>query len=179
MNKYILVLSAMLLMPLHSNAQIEQTPQLQSADTQEDIERITVEGSDQLSVLRHSFYRAEEDFFNLFNELTTDESFQITCKPKERHAFTRIKKRTCESKFQDEEEYAMTQKAIFNGSRRNEDAWMARLPLQGEVYTQQRRLQKKQIAAMEALITENPELQQKLIKLNQAKQKYQDAKQGE
>lgn len=177
----ILLTLGLALASMQSNAQTNMSQP--ENDSQKELERIIVEGDEQISVLRYNFYRAEEDFFNLFNELIDNESFRISCKQKERHAFTRIKQRSCESKFQDEEEYRMTQRAIQTGSRRydgterNAGHWMSRLPLQGEVYTQQKRLQKKQIAAMEALIVENPELQQKLIKLNEAKQKFEDAKQ--
>lgn len=147
-----------------------------SQNTDEDMERITVDGSDLLITLRHNFYRAEEDFFSLFNELTTDKSFHITCDKKKRHAFTRIKQRDCESKYQDEESFKLTQRAIRSSNPTEAEVWMKRLPMQGEEYREQRRMKKKQVEAMKKLVAENPELLAKLVALNEAKTKYEEAK---
>lgn len=45
----------------------------------ETIEEITVYGEKSLIRLRHEFYRAEESFFAVFNELNSDDMFDVDC----------------------------------------------------------------------------------------------------
>lgn len=145
--------------------------QNQITDDNKEIEQITVTGADQLSVLRYAMYRAEEDFFNSFNELTTNKDFKITCKKEPKHAFTRILERQCKSAFESDVAFELTQRAIRNGG-------IEKSPMKGEIYVAQERVRRKQIAEMEKLLLENPEMQQKLIKLNQAKAIFAEANQA-
>jgi hypothetical protein len=136
----------------------------------EDIEQITVTGNDQINVLRYQMHRAEEEFFDFFNQLTTNKDFQITCKQEAKHGFTRIKQRNCSSAFETRIEFELTQDALrTRGGLEN-------VPLRGEIYTAQKIVRKKQLEEMKKLISENPDFQQKLIALNNAKAKFEQAK---
>lgn len=145
--------------------------QSQTANEDKDIEHITVTGEDQISVLRYAMYRAEEEFFNSFNDLTTNKDFKITCKKEPRHAFTRIVERQCKSAFESDIAFEITQRAIRSGR-----GGITNSPLKNEIYQEQEKIRKKQIAEMEKLIQENPKLMAKLIELNQAKAKLEHAR---
>lgn len=150
---------------LHAN-------QTSTNEKDDEMEHITVTGEDQLSVLRYNVYRAEEEFFNSFNDLLTNKDFKIACKNEKKHAFTRLKKRKCKSAFESDMSFEVTQTALRSGR-----GGIKNSPLKSEIHIEQQKLRKKQIAEMERLIKESPELQAKLIKLNQAKVKFESAKQ--
>lgn len=146
--------------------------QSQTDSEDKDIEHITVTGEDQITVLRYAMYRAEEDFFDSFNDLTTKKDFKITCHNEQKHAFTRLKQRKCKSAFESDVAFELTQRALRSGRRGIENS-----PMKGEIYVAQERVRRKQLKEMERLLLESPELQAKLIKLNQAKANLAHAKQ--
>ena len=138
----------------------------------ENIEQITVTGDDQLSVLRYAMYRAEEEFFDSFNDLTTNKDFKITCHNEQKHTFTRLKKRKCKSAFESDMSFEVTQTALRSGR-----GGIKNSPLKSEIHIEQQKVRKKQIAEMKRLLLKSPELQAKLVKVNQAKVKFEQAKQ--
>lgn len=143
-----------------------------ASTTTKDIERITVDGDEQTSVLRYNYIRAEDSFFNAFNQLTDNTDFHITCEKKKRHSFTRIKLRDCESGF----EKRITAELISEVMMRNRAAPSLGIPLPGQINAKQNKAREKQIEAMEVLIQQSPQLQEKLIALIEAKQKLDDAR---
>ncbi|GAB5383621.1 MAG: hypothetical protein Alis3KO_07440 [Aliiglaciecola sp.] len=149
-----------------------------TTEDSETIESITVTG-DGKAFYRQLMNLAEDDFFDLYNQITENEDLKVKCKTKNRHGFTRIKQRKCESAFVSRIKYDNVQVSIESGSRRtgalSSGTWMNRIGLTTKSYSEMKKLRKQQIEDLEQKIKDNPELQQKLIKLLQSKEKYKNA----
>ncbi|MEM1176134.1 MAG: hypothetical protein AAGI27_15090, partial [Pseudomonadota bacterium] len=63
-----------------------------------EIEEVVVVGDKSLVTLKHAVYRAEEEFFAIFNAQNSDDEFDVHCRY-EAKTGTRIRKHTCEANF--------------------------------------------------------------------------------
>ena len=147
-------------------------------DKSEKIESITVTG-DGKAFQRQLMNLAEDELFDLYNELSDNKDLQVTCKKQKRHGFTRIQQRKCVSAFASRIVYENVQVAIESGSRRtgalSSGTWMNRIGLTSKSYNEMKKLRKQQIEDIRQKLKESPELQEKFIKLMQTKEKYQNA----
>ncbi len=113
-------------------------------------EEITVYGQKTLLNLKMRVYRAEEDFFKLFNELNEDDQYDIFCE-KIARVGSRIKRRTCWSPFEREIDEEQTRRSFESGS--------AMLGMRNEGLIRHKRLE--QAKMLVEMVRENPALQKK------------------
>lgn len=132
----------------------------------ESIEIITITGERSLAFFRQQFDQAQSDFFAAINALPLDDSYEISCERKA-NSFSRIKRKICEPKYVGEIEYELTQQAI--GDRIDLEKNLNRLVSDGVLKNSVDAKREKHLAALSTAIRKSPELQQKLLNLNQAR----------
>jgi len=93
-----------------------QTDPVEEAEPEssEAIEEIIVYGDKSLTRLRHEQYRAQEEFFNLFNTLNSNDKFDIKC---DYVTFLGVRRRhhLCQPKFGKKFEADMAERMILEG----------------------------------------------------------------
>lgn len=139
----------------------------------EPIDEVVVTAEGNLTFLRRQIIRAENDFYNLFNDLTSEDDFKIVCKKEKRHGFTNMIVRKCKSKYEDTIAFELTQRDRRLGSFERTSLPTTK---QGEYEQRVAKRREEQLAEMARILQENPEFQQKLITLNEAKAKYDEVK---
>ena len=131
--------------------EVEQAP----SDT---LEEIIVYGQRSLLKFRLDMYRAEEDFYDLFNSLNSDDEYDVHCY-REAPTGSHIRRRFCRANFEKE----ITAEAAVN--------WRL-----GQAYvTAGARIRHKKKLLneeMEALLSEHPNLTKALSEFSVAKQTY-------
>jgi len=60
-----------------------------------EIEKIDVIGKQPPNLLRKAFYRHEDNFFDLYNELVDENQFRMDCEMRLRHLQSKVKYRAC------------------------------------------------------------------------------------
>jgi hypothetical protein len=134
----------------------------------ETFEEIIVYGEKSLIHLRHKFYRAEESFFAMFNELNSDDMFDVDC---DYVTFLgdRRKHHLCMPKFAKKAEADATAEllmdrrvAFFTGDR----SWAEYSPNRARV----RKMDELMWKEVRALLVEHPELQEAITELARAKE---------
>lgn len=141
----------------------------------EDIEVIEVTGDRPLSYFRQLYHQAENDFYKMFNELSSEDDFKVVCEDQRIHSFTNLKKRKCAANFVDRVAYEESQRAFNMTSLRSQ--YGSGL-IEGGVPVALRNkkrllaLRKKQIEHMKQTLLESPELMQKYAALVKAKQEF-------
>ncbi|MEM1262369.1 MAG: hypothetical protein AAGH76_08230 [Pseudomonadota bacterium] len=143
------------------------------AQRDEAIDEVVVTAEGNLTYLRRQIVRAENDFYKLFNELTTEDDFKIICKKEKRHGFTNMIVRKCKSKYEDSIAFDLTQRDRRMGSFERTSLPTTK---QGEYEQRVAKRREEQLADMARILQENPEFQQKLVTLNEAKAKYDEVK---
>jgi hypothetical protein len=160
---------AYLLMTLISASMVLPTGAIAEAtdeSSEEPIEEITVVGEKTLLNLKFAAYQAEEDFFELFNELNEDDEFDVFC-DKESNTYSRVKRRRCWSPFEREiEEDAMRDMVGASGQL---GAGTRRLPLNEGLIRAKR---KQQAEMLKQMVLENPELQELYSRYGEANIEY-------
>jgi hypothetical protein len=122
----------------------------------EPIEEITVVGEKTLLSLKFAAYQAEDDFFNLFNELNENDEFDVFC-GREASTGSRIKRRRCWSPFEREVDDELLRYQWETGGMlglRNEGLLTAK--------------RKKQAEMLKQMVLENPELQKLYLRYGEA-----------
>ena len=145
------------------NTTVSQGVESPSPVTQEEI---TVYGEKSLVRLRHAFYRAEESLFSVYNDLNSNDDFDVECKYV---AFPRGRwnHHVCRPRFAIKAE-AMATRDAMRGSAYH-GAGLSEYSMNGA------RLKKKNEllwAEMRALLIEQPELRSALTDLVEAKDRY-------
>lgn len=113
--------------------------------------------------------KAEDNFYDLFNELTENEAFRVKCKRKTiDDSFSRIKKRVCESKFK---------KLVEKGKLvQINDAFpelnITRMETKEQKLRQFDRLKRMQSAHIEELVAKHDTLRAKYDAYSAAKKTY-------
>ena len=152
---------------------------LTSADTVppagEPVDEITVTGQGNRNYFKRQMIRAETEFYDLFNELTTEKDFRIVCETENRHAFTNIKVRKCQSVYESRIAYELTQRAFQMGSRAGANIEVPATK-RGEYAQRVAERRQEQLEDMARILEENPEFKEKLIALNKAKAEYEESK---
>jgi hypothetical protein len=148
-----------------------------SEKTVEDIEHVQVTGQRLAPYFKKLMYKAEEDFYGLYNDLTDNDDFKITCHRKEIHNFTRLKKRVCEAGY--------ISKSINEGNEAAFSSMLKRNQLNGNFSGTSNKFQEarialkyreKQLEDLKEKLLASPELMEKYIALTEAKTKYEEAK---
>ena len=146
---YILVAIAVFHLVLPPGAIAQES----DASSEEPIEEITVFGEKTLLNLKFASIRAENEFFELFNELNTDDEYDVFC-DKEASVRSRVKRRRCWSPFERElEEDAMRDMVSPSGQL----GAGTRMIVRNEALIRAKR--KKQAEMLQQMVLENPELQ--------------------
>ena len=136
----------------------------------ETVEEITVYGEKSLIRLRHEFYRAEENFFAVFNELNSDDMFDVDCDyvsvlgDRRRH-------HVCMPKFAKKAEADATAELLMSSRASfftSDISWAEYSPNRARVRKMDELLRKE----VRALLAEHPELQEAITKLARAKGVY-------
>ena len=152
-----------------------------SSDT-DDLEEITVFGEKSLLALRSEFYDAQENFFSVFNALNSDDDLDIECEfltP----VGQRRRYRLCAPRFSEKAQAAAAAPFLlslhlariqreapdFNGASSSAFPHDARA----------RRKEKLMWEEMEKFLSTNPELQEALSELVDARNSYESARQSD
>jgi hypothetical protein len=144
--------------------QTTSTAESQPASS-ETLEEITVYGDKSLTRLRHELYRAEEDFFAVFNDLNSTDEFDVDC---DYVTFLGDRRRhhLCMPKFAEKAEVDATLNMLLNGKAGG--SWAEYYLGSGPVRKKDELLR----AEIAALVTENPEMQEAFTKLVRANRVY-------
>jgi hypothetical protein len=141
---------------------VSEDSQLSYSGSQEEI---TVYGEKSLVRLRHAFYRAQENLFSVFNDLNSNDEFDVVCDYSVRP--NRRQHHLCRPKFAIKAEAMATQDAMrgaaYHGVGLSEySPHVARIKKKNELLW----------AEMRALLVEQPALQRALAGLVKAKDRY-------
>lgn len=130
------------------------------------VEEIIVYGEKSLTRLRHEHYRAEENFFAVFNSINGDDSFDVECESVVRLVSYR-RHHLCMPKFARKFEADMTARMIEEGR------WDVP-PHHWTMVKKKDELLWKEIAT---LVLKHPELRKALTELDKAKRLYDSERQ--
>jgi len=155
------------------SAEQEPAVEARAASDDEAIDEITVEGRGNPAYFRRQVVQAENEFYDFFNAYTSEDDFKIVCERKERHGFTKVKVRTCESKYESRIAFDLTQENLNRSSRRSPNFVAVRQLSEYKDETAKRR--EEQLADMARVLSEHPEFKEKLIALNKAKAALKEA----
>ncbi len=136
----------------------------------ETVEEITVYGEKSLIRLRHEIYRAEESFFAVFNELNSDDMFDVDC---DYVSFLgdRRKHHLCMPKFAKRAEADATAELLMGGRAAfftGDSSWAE----YGPYRTRVKRLDELMWNEVRALLVEHPELREEVTDLVRAQRVY-------
>jgi hypothetical protein len=135
-------------------------------------EEVIVYGKTNIIILRNALYRAEEDFFDLFNSLNSNDEFDVKCEKhqtalqRRRHTLhSGMSTRRCSPSFALAYEAWVTQRYMMNGGLGGmADPASANLDYRALVRVKQ----KEMVAEMAELIEANPEFLNKIDELERA-----------
>lgn len=133
----------------------------------EAVDEIAVVGQKSLTTLRKEVYKAEEEFYSVYNKLNDEKDYQVRCFY-EKPTGTRIKNHVCRAKFVTK---AYSSHAARNGNDLSRVANQSSNPVFAEKSA-------KYQAHMESLIAENPELQVALGEYNSAVGQFMSKRDG-
>ena len=128
-------------------------------ESSETIDEITVYGDKSISALRREVYKAEENFFDVFNSLNRDDQYDVRCYY-EIPSFTHIRRHVCRANF------------VVDATSAEAEMWRTEgprhpiAPASHKIQAKKKRLGE----LMEALVTKRPELYQALNKYTEAKE---------
>jgi len=114
-----------------------------------DIERIQVIGQRPRLYFRRTMEKAEDNFYDMYNQLTTDNDFKVQCN-KEFRSFSHIKHRVCKPNYT---------KTIRDDMFAETFADMMSSSYYQEVKFRINRTQKKHLKSMKKTVNSNPQLQ--------------------
>ena len=151
------------------SASLGQAPSTEttSPEAERTPEEIVVYGETNVIILRNALYRAEEDFFDLFNSLNSDDAFDVECKNRQKSITERRKDHRCAPSFALEYEAWVTSqfmRGMSNGYIGMLDPAFANLDYQARVRVKEIEMR----AEMAELIEANPEFQDKIEALERA-----------
>lgn len=144
-------------------AQTSVAQEESTTNDSEEIDEIVVLGARSLTLLRQEVVVAEDKFFDLYNELNTDDRYDIICENR-RPIGTRIQIRECKAQFvRDAEVDAMQDALMMNDSPANVTAQPVRASKRDY-----RKLDEK----LKKFAVENPDLQEALMEYDHLSKKY-------
>ncbi len=129
----------------------EIIPETVEQESSEPIEEITVYGDKPVHALRREVYKAEENFFDVFNSLNQDDEYDVRCYY-EIPSFTHIRRHVCRAKFVIDATSAESAPAF------SQQVGAFSRPAAFEIQRKKERLRE----IMEELVAEHPELLESL-----------------
>jgi hypothetical protein len=141
----------------------------ESTTTKDVMERIEVHGSLPKQFYRDRLFQAEQRFFDLFNQLTTDDAYKVTCKRRKQHAFTRLTQRICEANFVSDIKHENYDRVK---SMQSASSNTVSLGNKAKYRRQYKEMLQKQAQHMAELINSNEQLREQFAALQHARKKY-------
>ncbi len=151
---------ALLALPMAAVGQDEEAS-TGVASNDETIDGIVVVGQKSLAALRRDVFRAEEDFYSVYNKLNDDKEYNVRCFY-ERPTGTRIKNHVCRARF-------VTKAYSAHAARNRNDLSRVANQDANPVFAEK---SAKYQENLETLIDANPELQAALIRYNTARAQF-------
>ena len=131
------------------------------AENQEAIDDIVVTGKKSIAELRKDVYKAEEEFYAIYNDLNDEPEYDVRCFY-ERPTGTRIKNHVCRAKF-------VSKAYSSHGARNGNDlSRVANQDPNSALALKTAKYQEK----MEKLVAENPDLAAAFIRYNDARVRF-------
>lgn len=140
-----------------------------SKDSEHSMERIEVTGKPPKQFYRERLHLAQESFFQLFNQLTQEDAFKVTCERRKQHAFTRLTERVCEAQFVSDIKHENLVRASEMQSKKSSALHLGNKSAYRKQY---KIMQQKQVQHMVELINSNPKLREQYQALQQAKDQF-------
>jgi len=131
-----------------------------------EIERIQVTGDRPRIYLRRAMVKAENNFYDLYNQLTTNNDFKVQCE-KVFKPGSHIKNRVCKPNFT---------KTIRSNMHANDLADMMSSSYNQAVAFRMKNMQEKHYRAMEKTVNNNPKLKELLLSFHSKRQELLDSK---
>ena len=146
-----------------------------TTDSQE-IEVIEVTGKRPVSFFKKLVNSAELNFYELYNDITTNRKFKVECKQVARHSFSRIKERKCIPAFAD---IAMFEQMDKMTSQRAPREYLGENPVFLSVQRSQLKVaiddySEQQLNNIMEHLKTNPKLLERYNKLVEARNLYQE-----
>ena len=145
----LIALSSFIVFPASAGlnaSDIQQGHQVNTTKT----ERIEVLGTKSRMTFRREMIKAEDNFYDMYNQLTTNNDFKVQCH-KEFRSFSHIKNRVCKPNYT---------KTIRDDMYADTFADMMSSSYYQEVKFRINRMQKKHLKAMETTVNNNPKLKE-------------------
>ncbi|WP_269519181.1 hypothetical protein [Alteromonas sp. BMJM2] len=141
-----------------------------------EIEKIDVIGKQPPNLLRKAFYRHEDNFFDLYNELVDENQFRMDCEMRLRHLDTRVKKRECIPRYVEIENAKQLREAALRNGRVDAASFLGAVPDRAGLRLVYEKKKKQMATKMAELINSHPELTKRYTQYVEAKTKFEDAK---
>ena len=148
----------------HSQNTQEQSQTNVEPDDQ--VEVIGVVGEYSLLYFRHEMQDAELDFYEAFNKLANIEEFKVQCS-REFRLGSNIRERVCLPKYVRDRMAQETQRVLLSGGT---------LPKLKEIEFAVSDQREESLMYVEKVVSEHPELLEKLLVLNERKARFDEAK---
>ncbi len=151
----------------------------ETVEASEDMEEIVVYGEKSQIVLRNELYRAQEDFFDVFNSLNSRDEFDIGC-----DFLTPLGERrryhVCAPKFAVKAEADASARFLLSlqlaSAQKEAPDFDAARSTAFPYDAQARRKEKQMWSEMETLLSEQPAMREALTKVTEAKDRYESAR---
>ena len=154
------------------NNSIFASENIQENKTEENLESpdslITIYGDRPISFYKRKVRLAENTLFDLYNELTEVDEFKVICK-KRQHSFSKLRTRTCESKFVSKLTYKYQKQASSTTSKRRSGGSSSNSVLNAKKNAEMQEKRKQQIEDFGKLVNSNQKLREHFEELNNAK----------
>lgn len=132
----------------------------------ENLEVIGVVGERSLTYFRIEMEKAELNFYDVFNSLADDSKFRVQCRRQKRGG-SNISTKVCHPQYVLDRMAQETQDALERGSP---------FPSFEDIEFSMAKEREESLAYVEKVVTENPQLLEKLMVLNERQAKYEAAK---
>lgn len=141
-------------------AGIAQEPTERTSDS---VEEVVVYGKKSLTRLRAELHLAEENVFDMFNSLNSNDEFDIHCRDQSQ-AGTRIKRRVCKPNYAKGLRSEATQRWLNSGDANTTDGQNF-VPMSAQIQAKEKQLR----AEMELLVMQHPEFLEAVAEYDRAR----------
>jgi hypothetical protein len=169
------IVSAVALNFCLASAGLSQTTSADAVTSESDKtpEEIIVYGETNVIILRNALYRAEENFFDLYNSLNSHDEFDVACKKHQKSISERRKVHSCRPRFALEYEAWVTQHSMkSSGFIGLSIPTFANLEYQARVRAKEREMW----AEIGEMVETNPEFLDETRELHRANRALEDEK---
>jgi hypothetical protein len=141
-----------------------------------EIEKIDVIGKLPPNLLRKAFYRHEDNFFDLYNELVDENQFRMDCEMRLRHLQSKVKYRACIPRYVGIENAKELKDAALRNGRIEAKSFLSGVPDIAGLRLTYAKKKKEMATKMADLINSNPELAKRYTQYVEAKTKFENVK---